>query len=60
MIQRELMHEEIENTLPTYIKKINIVPLDEFANIMPLMPANTIIDIFDNSLCIYVHFQHCF
>ena len=59
MIQRELKHEDTENTLLTYIKKINIVPLDEFSSIMPLMPANTIIDIFDNILCIYVHFQHC-
>ena len=59
MIQRELKHEDTENTLLTYIKKNNIVPLDEFASIMPLMPANTIIDIFDNILCIYVHFQHC-
>ena len=59
MIQRKLKHEDTENTLLTYIKKINIVPLDEFASKMPLMPANTIIDIFDNILCIYVHFQHC-
>ena len=59
MIQRELKHEDTENTLLTYIKKINIVPADEFASIMPLMPANIIIDIFDNILCIYVHFQHC-
>ena len=57
MIQRELKHEDTENTLLTsYIKKINIVPLDEFASIMP---TNTIIYIFDNILCIYVHFQHC-
>ena len=59
MIQRELKHEDTENTLLTYIKKIDIVPSDEFASIMPLMPANTIIDIFDNILCIYMHFQHC-
>ena len=56
MIQRELKQENTENTLLTYIKKINILPLDKFASIMP---ANTIIDIFDNTLCIYVHFQHC-
>ena len=59
MIQRELKHEDTKNTLLTYIKKINIVPLDEFASIMSPMPANTTIDIFDNILCIYVHFQHC-
>ena len=59
MIQRELKHEDTKNTLLTYIKITNIVPLDEVASIMPLMPANTIIDIFDNILCIYVHFQHC-
>ena len=59
MIKRELKHEDTENTLLTYIKTINIVPLDEFASIMTLMPTNTIIDIFDNILYIYVHFQHC-
>ena len=56
MIQRELKQENTENTLLTYIKKKNILPLDKFASIMP---ANTITDIFDNILCIYVHFQHC-
>ena len=56
MIQRELKQEDTENTLLTYIKKINILPLDKFASIMP---ARTIIDISDIILCIYVHFQHC-
>ena len=47
MIQRELKHEDTKSTLLTYIYKINIVPLDDFASIMSLMPANTIIDTFD-------------
>ena len=45
MIQTELKQESTENTLLIYIKKTNIFPLDKFASIMP---ANTIIDIFDN------------
>ena len=49
MIQRELKQEDTENTLLTYMKKINILPLDKFAS---RMPANTIIDISDIILCI--------
>ena len=45
MIQTELKQENTENTLLTYTKKINILPLDKFASIMT---ANIIIDIFDN------------
>ena len=49
MIQRELKQEDTENTLLTYIKKMNILQLNKFASIMP---ANTIIDISDIILCI--------
>ena len=47
MIQSELKQEYTENTLLRYIKKINVLPLDKFASIMP---ANTIIDVFVNVL----------
>ena len=57
MIQMELQEEDTENILPTYIWNIHLLPLDKFASIIP---TNTIIDIFDIILCIYVHFQHCF
>ena len=56
MIQRELQ-EDTEHVLLAYIYNIDILPLDQFASIIP---TYTIIDIFDIILCIYVHFQHCF
>ena len=50
-----------KKTLKIYCKHISkniyILPLDKFANIIP---TNTIIDLFDIILCIFVHFQHCF
>ena len=35
-------------------KNIDIIPLDKFASIIS---TNTIIDVFDTILCIYVHFH---
>ena len=55
MIQMELQEEDTENILLTYIWNIHLLPLDKFASIIP---TNTIIDLFDIILCIYVHFQH--
>ena len=57
MIQRELQEEDTENILLTYIWNIHILPLDKFDS---KIPTNTIIDICDIILSIYVHFQHCF
>ena len=54
----ELQQEHTENTLLTYFKENEYnLSLDEFISIIPI---NTIIDIFDIILCIYVHFQHHF
>ena len=51
------LQEDTEYILLTYIyKNIHILPLDTFASIIT---TNTIVDIFDIILCIYVHFQHC-
>ena len=57
MLRIELQQEDAENTLLTYISKKYFLQLDTFAN---SIPTNSIIDIFDIILCIYVHFQQCF
>ena len=57
MLRIELQQEDAENKLLTYTSKKYFLQLDTFAN---SIPTNSIIDIFDIILCIYVHFQQCF